>query len=399
MTVDFPIVGPPCSVGKEDNHNTTVNAIEPLAVLGGGNIGHALAADLSLGGYNVVWYEHPSMRNRFQPLIDLGRVQIHDDVNCRSATAGIYKLTMNMEEALRDAHVVFIGIPSYAQEIFFPEMLPHLKDKHTIYILTGNSGALRLRKLMQESNCKANPLICETNTMPYGARLAGVGEVHLVYGYGPWYDPHPKLEDQVLPDCAAALPASRNEEALGPLRELFPAMIETDNVLTAAANNTNMLYHPTSSLLNAGRIESSGGNFYAYREGIGGSPAVQYAVNYMSDELAKIIGALASKRILTHEAAERFWKFLLAPGQDKGPVDPVGPCSLKDRYITEDAPYALLPMEGLAEKLGMEVPFISALLTIASVVCREDFRKTGRTMEKLGIADMSKDQLIEYVMK
>ena len=376
-----------------------VNKNKPIAVLGGGNIGHALAADLSLGGYRVIWYEHPSMKEKFQPLIDCGKVDVYDDKSDRSATARIYKLTMDMEQALKDVALIFVGIASYGQEIFFPQMIPHLKDSHIIYILTGNSGALRLKKLMRDMDCKANPLICETNTMPYGARVVGSAKLRLFYGYGPWYDPNPKLEDQVLPDVAAALPASRNEEALEPLQELFPMMMETDNVLTAAANNTNMLYHPTSSLLNAGRIESSGGNFYAYREGIGGSPAVQYAVNYMSDELAKIIGALASKRILTHEAAERFWKFMIAPRQGKEPLDPVGPCSLKDRYITEDVPYALVPMEGLAEKLGVEVPFISALLTIGSVVCREDFRQTGRTMEKLGIADMRKDQLIEYVTK
>jgi len=375
-----------------------MNKSKPIAVLGGGNIGHALAADLSLGGYKVIWYEHPSMKEKFQPLIDYGKIDIYDDKNDRSATAKIHELTMDMEEALKDVALIFLGIASYGQEVFFPEIVPHLKDNHTIYILTGNSGALRLKKLMKDMNCKANPLICETNTMPYGARVVGFGKVRLFYGYGPWYDPNPKLEDQVLPDVAAALPASRNKEALELLQELFPVMMETDNVLTAAANNTNILYHPTSSLLNAGRVESSGGNFYAYREGIGGSPAVQYAINYMSDELAKITGALGSKRILTYETGERFWKFMIAPRQGKQPLDPVGPCSLNDRYITEDVPYALLPMEGLAGKLGVDVPFISALLTVGSVVCRQDFRKAGRTMEKLGIADMDKAQLMEYVM-
>ncbi|MFC1950161.1 NAD/NADP octopine/nopaline dehydrogenase family protein [Chloroflexota bacterium] len=372
---------------------------KPIAMLGGGNIGHALAADLSLGGYKVIWYEHPNMKEKFQALIDYGKVDVYDDKNDRSATAKIFKFTMDMEEALKDVDLIFLGIASYGQEVFFPEMIPHLKDNHILYILTGNSGALRLKKLMKDMHHKASPLICETNTMPYGIRVVGLGKIRFFYGFGPWYDPNPKLEDQDLPDVAAALPASRNKEALEPLQELFPIMLETDNVLTVAINNPNTSLHPTSSLLNAGRIESSGGNFYAYREGMRGSPAVQYAINYMSDELAKITDALGSKRIITHEACEKFWKFLSAPRQGKEPLDPIGPRSLKDRYITEDVPYGLLPMEGLAEKLGVDVPFISALITVGSVVCRQDFRKTGRTMGKLGIADMSMAQLMEYVMK
>lgn len=368
-----------------------------IAVLGGGNVGHTLAADLTLGGHKVIWYEHVSMKEKFQPLIEYGKVNIYDEVKERRATAKIYKYTMDMQAALKDVDLIFVAIASYGQEIFFPEMIPHLKDNHIIYVMTGNSGALRLKKLMKDVNCRAKPVICETNTMPYGTRVEGFASVRMFYGFGPWSDPDPKPEEQPLVDCVAALPASKNKEGIDPLRGLFPLFEQSKNVLVVASSNSNMCFHPTSALLNTGRIESSGGNFYSYREGILGSPAVQYAVGYISDELGKITNALGGRRVLTRERVENFWKFATASRPGKGPMDPIGPQSLKDRYITEDVPYALLPMEGFAEKLGVEVPFISALITVGSVVCREDFRKTGRTMQKLGIGNMSKDQLIEYV--
>ena len=106
---------------------------KPIAVLGGGNIGHALAADLSLGGYKVIWYEHPHMKEKFQALIDYGKVDVYDDKNDRSATAKIFKLTMDMEEVLKDVALIFLGIASYGQEVFFPEMIPHLKDISDIH--------------------------------------------------------------------------------------------------------------------------------------------------------------------------------------------------------------------------------------------------------------------------
>lgn len=34
---------------------------QPIAVLGGGNFAHVMAADLTLGGYDVNFYDHPTV--------------------------------------------------------------------------------------------------------------------------------------------------------------------------------------------------------------------------------------------------------------------------------------------------------------------------------------------------
>ncbi len=38
---------------------------QPIAILGGGNTGHTTAADISLGGHRVNFYERPLLKAAF----------------------------------------------------------------------------------------------------------------------------------------------------------------------------------------------------------------------------------------------------------------------------------------------------------------------------------------------
>ena len=75
----------------------------------------------------------------------------------------------------------------------------------------------------------------------------------------------------------------------------------------------------------------------------------------------------------------------------------LGPKVVKHRFITEDVPYGLVPMSELGKREGVATPLIDAVTTIASVVCEEDYRKTGRTLESLGIAELSREQIINLI--
>ena len=72
-----------------------------------------------------------------------------------------------------------------------------------------------------------------------------------------------------------------------------------------------------------------------------------------------------------------------------------GPSSIKHRYITEDVPYGLVPTTQLAHKFDVPIPIliISAIIELASVINQTDYRKEGRSLDELGIANLSKDEL------
>ena len=62
----------------------------------------------------------------------------------------------------------------------------------------------------------------------------------------------------------------------------------------------------------------------------------------------------------------------------------ISPTSVKSRYITEDVSQGLVLLESIAEKIGVPVPITSSLINISSVALCEDFRSTGRSIQRLG---------------
>ncbi len=357
----------------------------PMAVVGAGNGGQCMAADLALAGYEVVLYEHPRFADKLRPVLDSGRIVL-EGVG-REGVAELALVTVDASEALRRAKVINVVMPAYGHDLFFREMIPHLRDDHIVVVWSGDFGSLRLRHMLAEGGFPVRPLIVETNTLPYGTRLIEVGRVALLLTA-------PKV-------AAAALPATRTEEALAALRPMWPCLFPVANVLVAALSNPNPICHPPGSLLNVGRIQYSRGNFYMYREGI--TEAVARVIRKVweeTDALARSLGLV----VLQYEDRDFRTTCSIMGVAFQAPFDTVGviasvigPKSIRDRYITEDLPYGLVPMSQLGKKLGVATPTIDALINIGCVVCQEDFWQTGRTLEQLGLADLDRQQILQLV--
>lgn len=72
------------------------------------------------------------------------------------------------------------------------------------------------------------------------------------------------------------------------------------------------------------------------------------------------------------------------------------PNSSKARYITEDVPYLLVPCYEFAKKAGIKVPIVESCIHIASAYNDEDYFATGRTLEKMGLADLTVEEIRSY---
>ena len=84
---------------------------QPIAVLGGGNAGHTFAADLSLAGYKVNFYEHPQFKDAFRTTLEKAAVEIEDQVTGRRQVARIHKVTTDMKEAITDVRLIILAVP------------------------------------------------------------------------------------------------------------------------------------------------------------------------------------------------------------------------------------------------------------------------------------------------
>jgi len=58
---------------------------------------------------------------------------------------------------------------------------------------------------------------------------------------------------------------------------------------------------------------------------------------------------------------------------------------------------SLLPIASLGEQYGISVRAMDSIIRLACIIHRTDYRRTGRTVEKLGIAELSVGELEHYV--
>ena len=63
------------------------------------------------------------------------------------------------------------------------------------------------------------------------------------------------------------------------------------------------------------------------------------------------------------------------------------------RYMREDVAVGLAFLVSVADWAGVSAPTARGLLAIGSAICDDDFRATGRTLDTLGLAGMSRAAL------
>jgi len=358
---------------------------KPIAVLGGGNGGHTMAADLTLAGYEVHFYEHPSFEASFAPIMKRGSVELQGIG--RRGIARIKLITTHIEKVLKGVELINVVIPAFGHELFFHEMLPHLRDGQTVVVWAGDFGSLRLAHLIKGKGIDKKVTVVETHTLPYGTRLQEPGVVDCLL-----------LAPRVL---FSALPSVHNENLIEPLRQLFPALEAGKNVLMVGLSNPNPIVHPPGSLLSTARIEYTGGEFYMYREGI--TAAVARVIRQVYEETA-VLGRALGFEVLQYEDRDFRTTATIMGVAFQAPFDTLGliasikgPQSLNDRYIKEDIPFGLVPMSELGKKLGVPTPIIDSIISLGSIICDEDFWTTGRRLKDLGLDEMNKDGILRYI--
>jgi opine dehydrogenase len=73
------------------------------------------------------------------------------------------------------------------------------------------------------------------------------------------------------------------------------------------------------------------------------------------------------------------------------------PSTLNHRYIFEDVPMSLVPIASLGQHYGVSVRGMDSIIRLGCIVHRTDYWRRGRTVDKLGIAELSVSELTRYV--
>ena len=356
-----------------------------FTIIGAGNGGKAMAAHLALIGVDVTLY------NRTYSHIEIidrrGGIDLESYEGGPHGFAQLAKVTANLEEAVKNAQVIMVVLPSSAHAEIARMVSPYLVDGQTIILHPGRTlGAIEFNYVLRQSGCKADVNIAEAETFIYASRADGPAQARIF-----------RIKEAVP---LAALPATRTKIVLDQICSVYPQYIDGINVLNTGLNNMGAIFHPALTILNAGWIEATHGDFQFYIDGV--TPSVARVLEVLDRERVTVASSLG---IRARNALDWLELAYNVSGEtlheriqnQSGYYGIKAPATLNHRYIFEDVPMSLVPIVSLGERYGVATTGINSVIRLACILHRTDYYRRGRTLEKLGVKNLSVTELTEFV--
>jgi opine dehydrogenase len=355
-----------------------------IVVIGAGHGGKSMAADLASRGYAVRLYnrsyehiEAIALRGGIEVMLEDGRQEF----------GKLRLVTSDVAAALDGAHLVMVVVPASAHRDIALACAPYLQDGQCLVLNPGRTGgALEFRQVLCEAGCTADVIVAEAETFLFASRSNGPAEAHIF------------RRKNTLP--LAALPSTRTQEVLDILQEVYPQFIAAPNVLYTSLNNMGAVFHPALTLLNAGWIEASGGDFEFYIDGV--TPSTAHVLERLDRERVTVATAMG---VRAQSAQEWLARAYSAYGENlfesihanPGYKGITAPRTLRHRYIFEDVPYSLVPISALGRRFGVDVVAMEAMIQLACVLHGTDYRHRGRTLARMGLEGLSVTEITRLV--
>lgn len=354
-----------------------------VAVLGGGHGCYAAAVEMSERGHDV-WFWRRS-REALRPVLEKGCIAVTDHRGRREVP--IHRPTESLEEALSQAELVLTPLPATAQEDLARSIAPLLSAGQVLFLPPGTLGSYVFARAMRAAGNQADVTFAETGTLPNLVRKHGPAEI-VVSAYG-----------KHLP--TGVFPARNRHRAFEVLRAAYPSIEPLEDVLSAALMNAGPVIHPPLILMNAGPLEHFA-MWDIHNEGT--QPAVRRVTDALDQERVSVREALGYGPphfpLRDHYAKEGpEWMYgraaqerLRTSGDWREQIDLV-----THRYMLEDTKLGLSLLISVAKWARVETPVARGLLAIASAVVGENLYESGRTLEGLGLADLSHTRMRELL--
>jgi opine dehydrogenase len=344
-----------------------------VAVLGAGNGGMAMAAHLALLGHEVNLFNRGE--ERLWGVNSTGAIEITGEVE---GFGELNMATTSIGEAIRDVEMIMVVVPAYGHRWIAEEISPHLVDGQIIVLHPGRTlGALEFRQVLSANKVTADVIVAEAQTFIYASRATGPSQVHIF-----------RIKHSIP---VASVRAHLIPKVISKLRQFYPQFVPGDDIFKTSFENIGSVFHPALCVLNAGWIEHDI-DFQFYHEGV--TPAVARILEQIDNERVNVAEALGIRAITARQ-----WLYMAysttgdslfeSMRKNLGYRGIMAPRSLKMRYIEEDIPCSLVPMASVGQMLNVKTPTISSLIQLGSILNGVDYWSEGRTVENLGIADMS----------
>lgn len=354
-----------------------------ITIIGTGNGGQAIAGWLAMQNCDVVLYGRN--KETVEIIRRKGAIQLTGAIEGIGKT---HQVTDDIQQAVEGSEIIMVVTTANAHASLARQMATVLADGQVIILNPGRTGgALEFRRALDESGCKAHVYVAEAQTLVYACRLIDNGVVNII-----------GVKDKVL---LSAVPSSDTRYVLERINPFYPCFSAANNVLRTSLENIGAMFHPCVLLFNAATIERHD-VFWFYRD--------------MTPEIANFIEEFDRERLAVGKAygidllSVNKWISYAYPATEgttlcekmrNNPAyhDIKSPSTIFTRQLTEDIPTGVLPILELGEAAGIEMPLMRAMVDICSRLLRTDFRKDGRTLEHLGLAGKTKQEIIDYLSR
>jgi opine dehydrogenase len=189
-------------------------------------------------------------------------------------------------------------------------------------------------------------------------------------------------------------PSRERDRAIAVIRKAFPSVEPCGNALSGALMNAGPIIHTPLILMNAGPLEARS-DYDIHNEGT--QPAVRAVTDRLDGEriaLREALGFAAPHYPLKDHYTSDRWMYgdahkkLVKSGDWREPVP-----LREHRYMTEDVVFGLAFLVSVARWAKVPAPVAEGLLAIAGTILGKDLLRGERTLEALGLASLSKEEL------
>lgn len=345
-----------------------------VTILGCGNVGVAIAADLSIKGHDVSLIKTSHTKESvFEKIRHNGnRVLLKENGSYKTS---IIKEVSHDISKIAKSDVVIVTIQSTYHEQLIKNISRFLDESQIVICICSYMSSFYFKK-----NCASLPIIVETAGPYLEGRIEEKdtpGEVVFRVGC--------RLSRSPL----SVFQKERSDECMVKIHQLYKGFSNDYSVIESALLNPNMVLHTVGSVMSIPRIEYSKGNFCMYREAYArGNDATFKVMMQLDAEKKDVLKRLGCDPVDIFAAGgflgdpiKSFYDYAESPDRA------ISPTSVRSRYITEDVSQGLVLLESIAQIIGDAVPVTSSLITMSGAALGIDFRASGRTAYRLGAAD------------
>lgn len=340
--------------------------MEKVFVCGAGHQGLSMAAHLALNGVEVTLWNRT--RDNISSIIQNGRITCDGVVQ---GVARIARASDHIGDVISD--FVMVTVPSSAHKDVAKEIAPYVHENMIIILNPGRTfGAVEFYQTLQGCGVKKMPHIAETQTIVYTCRKKGVCET-TIYALKKGVK-IAALRGSDIRYVMAAMPSC--------LRDYFSPVESVGEISLA---NVGMVLHCAPVLMNIGWIETDKADFKYYYDGI--SRSIASFLEKIDHERLLVARAYGVKVESLMEWLKRTYKIegdnIFECIQNNAAYKEIdAPLMLDTRYIFEDVPNGLVPVEYLGKQLGVKTDNITLIINLACSVMNVDYRILGRKYDK-----------------